>query len=176
MPVDPSAFLSGKPTGTHVPEVIKMRVRGIIEEPKTSGLSCMTFDALTELIPTLSGTFLDVGCYGGWVYPFVKDVVEYHGIDNWHESIVAGKEMFGDELFSYDSVTSCLRTADTVWATLLHPEVKVENILPNLVKMANKQVIFTCSGGFDESLFKEVKQLASTKHHIVHCGTVPDVS
>lgn len=166
----PSRF---KPEGMQA-EFIKLRVQRMIEDPQNDKLSRALWNTLESVLPTLSGTFLDVGCYGGWIYHYVKDAVEYHGIDNWPVAIEAAKDLFGDH-FSVEELRETTRRADTVWATQLHPENKIDEILPFLAKMANKQVIFTAQTREHNgsSIFKEVKELPYEKYPSF-CGIVHD--
>ena len=77
-------------------EMLAVRTMIQMVAPAMDDLSKKSYDVLMEFMPEFSGTFLDVGCYGGWVYHHVKDRVDYTGIDNWPTGIKVGKTLFGD--------------------------------------------------------------------------------
>lgn len=63
------------------------------------------------------GTFLDVGCYGGWMYPHIRHLVDYRGIDFWPAGIEAAKKMFGEHLFELVDMFQYEKKHDVVWCS-----------------------------------------------------------
>lgn len=135
--------LKKKPGGEEARVLLRERLELQITDPQADKLARAVFQGLMDVLPTLSGTFLDVGCYTGWVYHFVKDKVDYHGIDNYKAALAVARERFPAERFSQEDLKESKRTADIVWATQLHPENHIESIMPRLQAMANKRVFWT---------------------------------
>ena len=158
--LDLAALLKKKPTGEEAIGWLKMRLQVQITDPLEDKLSRELIKPLHKIIPTLSGTFLDVGCLTGWVYHYVKDVVDYHGIDIYKEAIAAAQAEFPPERFSVEDLRSCKRKADIVWGSQLHPELDIEVFLPKLAEMSNGRVFWTqtrLDGEEHSRYFKEVK-------------------
>lgn len=97
---------------------LALRTAVQVMNPDVDKLSCEAYPILQNHLGEISGTFLDVGCYGGWVYPAVRDKADYYGIDNWPSAIEAGRKMFGNrfevaDLFDYE------KKHDVVWCSQL---------------------------------------------------------
>ena len=68
-------------------DILALRTAIQVMRPDLDQLTKGALPALQKYMTEFSGTFLDVGCYGGWVYPYVRQQVEYHGIDIWQTGI-----------------------------------------------------------------------------------------
>lgn len=88
-------------------------------DPQRDQLTYQIWTALQKHLPEMTGDVLDVGCYGGWLYPYVRNQAKYHGIDVWPASITAAKRMFGDELFEVKDVANYRKKHQVVWCTQL---------------------------------------------------------
>lgn len=114
-----------------------------VEDPYCDVLTSRVMPLIDLIRPRLKGTFLDVGCYGGWVYPKVKDLVEYHGIDNWPVAINAAKQLFGDH-FELADVREYDKKHDIVFASQLGPETpEYGDLIMKLKSLANRMLVVT---------------------------------
>src|ERR1019366_10627880 len=93
-------FLKVPRSGKDVEEALYLRTQLQIDNPLNEKLTKQVYPYFKDEIPNLSGTMMDIGCYGGWLYPFVKDHVDYHGIDVWPEAIAAAKRRFPEGKFT----------------------------------------------------------------------------
>lgn len=158
-PLSLKKALKGTPHGEHVVGWIKERTRIQIETPHEDDLSNVIYPRLKKILPTLAGSFLDVGCYGGWLYHFVKERVDYHGIDIWLEAVQAAQDLFPPERFSLEDLRTTNRRADIVWGMQLHPIIEAGDFIPLLHRLSNKRVFWTEGRkdlALNESLFREV--------------------
>lgn len=93
-----------------------------------------------------SGTFLDVGCYGGWMLGTLlkHDIdVQYHGIDIWESAIEAARLVYGGSgSFEVQDGRTLGEDYDTVWCSQLHKrqasefEIMIERLLHHTKKIA----------------------------------------
>lgn len=126
---------------TQLPLMIE-RTKIQISEPHEDILSARIHPLLEVIRPMLSGTFLDVGCYGGWVYHYVKDVVDYHGIDSWKTAVDAARQFYGEEdRFELVDVRDYTKKHDIVFCAQVGPETKENEVLEHLKTLANKTLI-----------------------------------
>ena len=133
--------LKQKTTGGDTPAWIGMRT--VLDcSSLINGMGGRTAPILKYIEPELKGTFLDVGCYGGWLYPKVRDRVEYTGIDNWPDAIESAKTLFGDRFHCCD-LRDYRTQHDIVWATQLHPEVDIPIVFDHLRGLSKKMLVVT---------------------------------
>jgi SAM-dependent methyltransferase len=131
--------------GTQADQLYYMleRTKLQVADPYCDALTSRVMPLIDLIRPRLSGTFLDVGCYGGWVYPKVRDLVEYHGIDNWPVAIDAAKQLFGDH-FELADVREYDKKHDIVFASQLGPETPEDDqIIEKLKSLANRMLVVT---------------------------------
>ena len=130
-----------KVPGGNPSDILALRTAIQVVRPDLDQLTKNGLPALQKYLPEFSGTFLDVGCYGGWVYPYVRRQVEYHGIDIWPTAIESATKMFGDrfelaDLFSYEKKHDC------VWCS----QIVLEHLAPlawdKCKSLANKLCVF----------------------------------
>jgi len=135
-------FLKKKPSGDEAVGWIAVRTALELCFPKASSLSGRVRPILDRVLPELNGTLLDVGCYGGWLYPLVREKVTYTGIDVYPEAVKVAQTLFG-ERFKVCSFSDYNEQHDIVWATQLHPEVSVPKHFQKLKSLSRKMLILT---------------------------------
>lgn len=129
-------------------EMLAVRTMIQMVAPAMDDLSKKSYDVLMEFMPEFSGTFLDVGCYGGWVYHHVKDRVDYTGIDSWPTGIKVGKTLFGDR-FKLASVMDYEEKHDIVWASHLQPEFTITKEVVLKLKSLSRKLLVIIDGGVE---------------------------
>lgn len=139
---DAALALNRKGTQTDQLYYMLERTKLQVADPYCDPLTSRVMPLIERIRPRLSGTFLDVGCYGGWVYPKVKDLVEYHGIDNWKVAVDAATQLFGDH-FELVDVKDYTKKHDIVFASQLGPETPEKDVLDKLKSLANRMLIVT---------------------------------
>lgn len=133
-------YLKHKPKGGDT--VPWIAIRTVLDVFTDGGMGSRINDLLDDILPELSGTFLDVGCYGGSLYPKVRHKVSYTGIDNWPDAIRVAKTLF-DGKFEVCELKSYKQKHDIVWASQLHPEVDVPTVFDHLMSLANRMLVIT---------------------------------
>lgn len=132
------------------PEIIAARTVIQMMSPNLDDLSRKSIDVLRVYMPEFRGTFLDVGCYGGWVYHYVKDKVVYHGIDRWPTGINVGQMLFGD-MFECADVMEYKTQHDIVWASHLQPEFPITLEVVNHLKSLAKRLLIIVDSGLSDT-------------------------
>lgn len=113
--------------------------------PERDQLTCQIGPVVQRHLPELTGTLLDVGCYGGWLYSVVKDKATYHGIDIWPEAVLTATRLWGPH-FEVQDVKDTRGKWDVVWCTqLIHndPEAmwgKLRSLASRLVVYASPDI------------------------------------
>ena len=108
--------------------------------PMRDQLTCQIWPVVEKHLHELTGTILDVGCYGGWLYPFVKDQAEYHGIDIWEDAILTATKLWGPH-FEVRNLWDMNGKWDVVWCTqLVHNNAS--EMWEKLRSLANRMVIY----------------------------------
>ena len=127
-------------------DLLALRTAIQVMRPEIDQLSSRVLPILKKYLPEFSGTFLDVGSYGGWVYPYVRERVDYHGIDTWPTGIECSTRMFGNrfekaDLFDYE------KKHDVVWCSqLLFTGLYLE-AWEKCKSLANKLCVFVTPEG-----------------------------
>jgi hypothetical protein len=127
-------------------DILALRTAIQVMRPDLDQLTNAALPALKKHLPEFSGTFLDVGCYGGWVYPYVRDVVDYHGIDIWPTGIECATKMFGNrfelaDLFKYE------KKHDVVWCSQILFTALYKEAWEKCKTLANKMCVFVTPEG-----------------------------
>lgn len=137
-------YLKSSPRGGDTAGWIAVRTALDLIEPIKSraGMSSRLEGLINDLRPELKGSILDVGCYGGWLYPKVRGLVGYRGIDVWPDAITAATVLFGDhfELCDYREYET---QHDIVWATQLHPQEDPVMAFEKLKSLAKRMLVIT---------------------------------
>lgn len=106
-----------KPEG-NPSDLVALRTAIQVLRPEIDQLSDAVLPIAQKHFHEFKGTFLDVGCYGGWMYPHVRHLVDYHGIDNWHSGIECAVKLFGDRFEEVD-MFQYQKKHDVVWCSQL---------------------------------------------------------
>lgn len=109
-------------------------------DPYSDRLSARTMPVIEKVKPLLSGSFLDVGSFVGWVYPQVRDLVEYKGIDNWEDAVKVAKSLHG-ERFACVDLRDYKTQHDIVFCSQLGPETEENDVQGHLFSLARKMLI-----------------------------------
>lgn len=126
-------------------DILALRTAIQVMRPDLDQLTKEALPILKKYMPEFSGTFLDVGCYGGWVYPYVREAVDYYGIDNWPTGIESATKMFGPrfekaDLFDYE------KKHDVVWCSQLLLDGLYAEGWRKCKSLANKLCVFVTPG------------------------------
>ncbi len=143
--MDHSGILK-RPGGDYAKQLAAMiaRTRGQVAHPQSDRLSSNIMPVFGALKPQLSGSFLDVGCYGGYLYPFLNDVVDYHGIDLWNVAIDAASQLWGAERFECVDAFQYQKQHDVIFSGQFGPPFKGERrLVGHLKPLARKMLIMT---------------------------------
>jgi hypothetical protein len=127
-------------------DLLALRTAIQVMRPELDQLTRAALPVLRKHLGEFSGTFLDVGCYGGWVYPYVRDQVEYHGIDTWPTGIESAEKMFGkrfelSDLFNYE------KKHDVVWCSQILFTGLYKEAWEKCKSLANKLCVFVTPEG-----------------------------
>jgi len=126
-------------------EILALRTLIQVMQPEMDMLSKKSIRVLRKFLPELSGTFLDVGCYGGWVFHFVKDKVEYTGIDSWDTAIEVSRMLWGQR-FECASFLEYQKQHDIVWCSHIQPEhILTEDSIEKLMSLSKKLLVIVDS-------------------------------
>jgi hypothetical protein len=106
------------PDGTPA-DLVALRTAIQVLRPEVDQLSDAALPIAQKHFHEFSGSFLDVGCYGGWMYPHVRHLVDYHGIDKWPAGIECAKKLFGDDRFEMADMFEYENKHDVVWCSQL---------------------------------------------------------
>lgn len=116
-----ASALGAKPTGSEVKWIIACRTLIQLYAHMKDGLSRQAIPILERYAPEFVGeTFLDVGCYGGWLYPHLARVrpdLIYHGLDNWPDAIEAARMCFPAASFDCGDAVEMVAPYDTIWCS-----------------------------------------------------------
>ena len=136
-----------------------MALRTVIQmtNPGADQLSNQSIDVLRKFLPEFSGTFLDVGCYGGWVYHLVKDKVDYTGIDISQTAVDAGKLLFGDRFICKDFQEYDVKH-DIVWASFLQPEHLITQDSVTKLRSLSKKLLVIVDGSMVGNVYGASEQ------------------
>lgn len=113
-----------------------------VVQPDLGGMSVRLEPLVKRLKPELTGSLLDVGCQGGWLYAKVRDRVHYTGIDNFAEAIRSASLLFGNH-FECCELKDYKTQHDIVWATQLHPETHPPSVFDHLKGLSKKMLVVT---------------------------------
>lgn len=129
-------------------EVVAARTGLQVISPRLDDLSKRSIDALETFMPEFEGTFLDVGCYGGWVYPLVRDRVEYTGIDIWPTGIEVATALFGPRfhLINFEEYNT---QHDIVWVSHLQPEYTITKDAVEKLKTLYRKLLIIVDAGVE---------------------------
>lgn len=124
-----------------------MMIRGKIQanDPAADRLSEHAWPQLQWVIEQFRRpTFLDVGCYSGWVYPQVKDLFDYHGIDIWDSAIDAAKLLWdAPERFERIDVRDYNTQHDIVFVSAICPETREDDVFDKLKSLAKQCLLIS---------------------------------
>lgn len=137
-------FSEGNPS-----DLLALRTAIQVMRPDLDQLTKSALPILQRHMEEFSGTFLDVGCYGGWVFPYVRGRVDYHGIDIWPTAIEAGTRMWG-QMFEQANVTEYEKKHDVVWCSQILFSGIYEAAWEKCKSLANTLCIFVTPDGSQE--------------------------
>lgn len=130
------------------PECLAVRTALQVWRPEEDYLSRKSWPVLKRFLPEFSGTFLDVGCYGGWVYPHVRDRVEYTGIDPWPTAIDVSRKLWGGN-FHCVKFQNYNVVHDYVWAAHLQPEHEITPACIDKLRSLSRKALILVEGTMD---------------------------
>jgi len=127
-------------------DLLALRTAIQVMRPELDQLTKEALPTLRKYLPEFSGSFLDIGCYGGWAYPYVRDRVDYHGIDIWPTGIESATKMFGPrfelaDLFTYE------KKHDVVWCSQIIFTGVCEPAWQKCRALANRLCVFVTPDG-----------------------------
>jgi len=108
--------------------------------PWRDKMTLQIWPTVQKFLPELKGDVLDVGCYGGWLYPYVRGQAEYHGIDVWDDAIEAATCLFGP-YFEVKSVFNYSKQHEVVWCTQI-TTLDVNETWKKLCSLAKRLVVY----------------------------------
>lgn len=127
-------------------DLLALRTALQVVRPDVDQLTRAALPILKKYLPEMSGTFLDVGCYGGWAYPYVRDRVDYHGIDTWGTGVECASQLFGSR-FEKADLFEYTKKHDVVWCSQLLFTGIYDAAWHTCKGLANKLCIFLTPDG-----------------------------
>jgi SAM-dependent methyltransferase len=107
------SFLKQVPAGEKAKEALRTRTECELGHYQNDPMVHRAVPLILEYKPT--GKILDVGCYTGWLYHYLRKPEGYVGVDIWKEAIEVAKEFAPQADFRHCNLMDMEGEFDTVW-------------------------------------------------------------